>query len=298
MCAGQRGRQTKLAAIYQMTHESALFIVATPIGNLSDITQRAIDVLRNVSVVAAEDTRHSSRLLRYFDIQTPLMSYHDYGGEGQLERILNKLRSGESVALISDAGTPLISDPGYRIVKASRQSGFKVVPIPGACAFVAAICASGLPSDHFSFEGFLPAKSAARLSELEKLTKARHTLIFYESTHRILESLSDMAKVFGGQRECVLAREITKTFETFIDGTLQSVITTLGSDANQQKGEFVVIVEGARADVAADEISEDGKRIIEILLGDLPVKQAAALTSKISGDKKNKLYQWALLKRS
>lgn len=277
-----------------MANKSALYIVATPIGNLSDMTQRAIDVLRNVSVVAAEDTRHSGKLLDHFGVDTPLISYHDHGGSAQIERILSKLAAGDSVALISDAGTPLICDPGFRLVGLAREKGHAVVPVPGACALISALCASGLPSDQFSFEGFLPAKSAARRAALANLSEARQTLIFYESTHRIIESLQDMSVVFGACRRCAVAREITKTFETFIVGALQDVSLTVRADPNQQKGEFVVIVEGFRPTPAAQEISEESERILSVLIAELPLKQATALTAKITGDKKNKLYQWAL----
>lgn len=278
-----------------MTHQNALFIVATPIGNLADISLRAIDVLRSVDLIAAEDTRHSARLLQHHDISTALVSYHDHGSQAQIERILSKLREGHSVALISDAGTPLISDPGYRLVAAARAEGLMVVPVPGACAFVAALSASGLPSDRIAFEGFPPAKSLARRALFEKLEKDERTLIFYESTHRISASLADMREVFGGQRETCVAREITKTFETFLGGTLDDVIAVIDVDHNQRKGEFVVLVHGYRAlETSAEEITPDAERILRALVEELPLKPASALTSKITGEKKNKLYQWAI----
>lgn len=277
-----------------MTNESALYIVATPIGNLADITHRAVDVLRTVSIIAAEDTRHSAKLLAHLGIQTPMLSYHDHSGSAQVERILSRLERGESVALISDAGTPLISDPGYRLVLEARQRGYRVVPIPGACALIAALCASGLASDRFIFEGFLPAKSAARRSVYEKLGASSATLIFYESTHRILDSLHDMKAVFGSQRRCCIARELSKTYETFVVGEVDTVLQILSDDSNQQKGEFVVMVEGYRPPQLVEEVSEQAQSILKILRDELPLKKAAALTSKITGDKKNKLYQWAL----
>lgn len=277
-----------------MNKQCALYIVATPIGNLSDMSQRAIDVLRNVSVVAAEDTRHSAKLFSHHDVSTPLISYHDHGGSVQVERILRRLREGDSVALVSDAGTPLICDPGYRVVSAVRAEGFSVVPVPGACALVAALCASGLPSDRFIFEGFAPAKKGARLSFFEALAAEARTLIFYESTHRICDSVTDMAAAFGQDRRCVIAREITKSYETFLSGRLTDVKSILEEDSNQRKGEFVVMLEGKPKEPASEDISEAAKSTLNILLEELPLKQASSLAAKITGSKKNKLYQWAL----
>lgn len=280
-----------------MREQSALYIVATPIGNLTDITLRAIEVLRNVDVVAAEDTRHSARLLQHHCIATPLISYHDHGGDAQLSRVLDKLVAGESVALISDAGTPLISDPGYRLVREARNAGIAVVPLPGPCAFVAALSASGLPSDRFCFEGFPSAKKNARLSHFERLASETRTLVFYESTHRILDSLEDMAEAFGSDRECVIGRELTKSFETFLCGSIASVIQALNQDHNQRKGEFVVMVAGFAREESDDDLPEVTRHTLQILLEELPLKQAAALAAKITGDKKNRLYQWALARK-
>lgn len=277
-----------------MTHQNALFIVATPIGNLSDITLRAIEVLRNVSVIAAEDTRHSAKLLQHHDIGTPLISYHDHGGDAQVSRILAKLSEGGSVALISDAGTPLISDPGYRLVNAVRAQGFDVVPIPGPCAFISAISASGLPSDRIAFEGFPPAKTQARKQAFEALNKDSRTLVFYESTHRILACLLDMKEGFGAKREICIARELSKTYETFLRGSIDEVILQMEQDPNQQKGEFVVLVRGAEVDSSNDEVSPEAQKLLSVLCQELPVKQAASITAKVTGDKKNKCYQWAL----
>lgn len=276
-----------------MTEENALYIVATPIGNLSDITFRAVEILRSVSVIAAEDTRHSAKLLHFYSIETPLISYHDHGGEHQEDRILSRLIDGKSVALISDAGTPLISDPGYRLVNAVSKLGVKVVPLPGASALIAGLCASGLPSDRFSFEGFAPAKANARLALFEKLCGDPRTLIFYESTHRIRESLADMSSVFGPSRRCVVARELTKSFETFIRGSIEEIIATIDSDSNQKKGEFVVMVSGHSVGKTED-LSDEARRVLTVLLQELPVKQASALAATLTGEKKNKLYQWAL----
>ena len=235
-----------------MNDKNALYIVATPIGNLNDISSRAIEVLRLVDVVAAEDTRHSGRLMQAHQINTPLISYHDHGGSDQHQRILSRLSDGQSVALISDAGTPLISDPGYRLVKCAREEGYRVIPIPGACAFIAALSASGLPSDRFAFEGFPPAKSAARRKLFDSAKGDTRTLIYYESPHRIEDSLADMAAVFGDDRPAVLARELTKTFETFLSGSMSEIVAQVNSDPNQRKGEMVVMVEGARKESNED----------------------------------------------
>lgn len=280
-----------------MTNKSALYIVPTPIGNLSDITLRAIEVLKDVSAIAAEDTRHSGKLLQHHGIDTPLISYHDHGGEAQVERILNKLSRGQSVALISDAGTPLISDPGYRVVSVARSRGFQVVPIPGACALITALSAAGLPSDRFSFEGFPPAKHQARLSFYSLLNRDPRTIIFYESTHRIEESIEDLSESFGADRRCVVARELTKTFETFLEGSLTEVLVQIREDSNQKKGEFVVMVDGFSPEDDEGGLDPQSERVLKVLLEELPLKQASAIAAKITGEKKNKLYQWALAQK-
>lgn len=278
-----------------MNTANALYIVATPIGNLDDISKRAITVLQEADIIAAEDTRHSARLCQMFNIETPLVPYHDHSNEQQTQRLLDRLQQGQSVALISDAGTPLISDPGYRLVKAAREAGIRVEPIPGACALIAALSASGLPSDRFSFEGFLPAKNAARLTKLEALAKDPRTLIFYESPHRIVDSLQAMAATFGADREVVLAREISKTFETFISSTFSGLQNIMANDANQLKGEMVVLVQGyQQAENNEQAISQQAEKIMTVLLQELPVKQAANLAAKITGEKKKMLYAWAL----
>lgn len=273
---------------------ASLFIVATPIGNLADISQRALEVLGSVDIIAAEDTRHSGKLLQHYHISTPLISYHDHSDENQTRRIMEKLRAGKAVALISDAGTPLISDPGYKLVREARAEGIRVIPVPGACALISALCAAGLPTDKFSFEGFPPAKQSARLSTFEKVAKTTRTLVFYESTHRIEESLRDMCTVFGEQREAVIARELSKTFETFLSGDLAGLCRQLAEDANQSKGELVVLVHGAEEKADEDALDPQVEHTMKILLEELPLKQAAALAAKICGEKKNKLYQWAL----
>jgi 16S rRNA (cytidine1402-2'-O)-methyltransferase len=274
-----------------------LFIVATPIGHLGDMVPRAIEILQNVAVIAAEDTRHSAKLLQHFQIRTPLMAYHNYSDDARETALLARLQAGESVALISDAGTPLISDPGYRLVARARALQIAVTPIPGPCALIAALCASGLPSDRFVFEGFLPAKSSARQQRLLALRDDTRTVIFYESPHRIEDSLEDMARVMGEQRRVVMARELTKTFETFLSGTLAQVCEQVRQDPNQRKGEMVVMLEGHNPP-ADQAIAPEALAVLQVLLAELPLKQAASLAAKITGAKKNALYQWALAQQA
>lgn len=271
-----------------------LYVVATPIGNLDDMTPRALNVLKDVALIAAEDTRHSLRLLQHFGIQTPLAACHEHNEREDGGRFLGKLQAGESVALISDAGTPLISDPGYHLVRQARAAGVKVVPVPGACAVIAALSAAGLPSDRFIFEGFLPAKAAARASRLEALREEPRTLIFYEAPHRILESVQAMEAAFGGDRPAVLARELTKTFETLKGLPLAELRAFIESDSNQQRGECVVLVGGWIAPVGEDAISAEALRVLDLLLAEMPLKKAAALAAQITGVRKNLLYQVAL----
>jgi len=274
----------------------SLYVVATPIGNLADITHRAIEVLQSVALIAAEDTRHSARLMSHFNIRTPMISVHDHNERQRVATIVSKLSQGESVALISDAGTPLISDPGFILVRAVREAGFKVVPVPGCSALITAISAAGMPSNNFIFEGFLPAKRTGRKQQLENIANDTRTVIFYESTHRIIDSLEDMKTVLGAQRYVVIARELTKTFETIHGDELGALIEWMKADHNQQKGEFVVLVSGAEP---AEEtgFSVETLRILDLLVDELPLKQAAALTAKITGDKKNALYQEALARK-
>lgn len=270
-----------------------LYVVATPIGNLADMVPRAVETLQTVALIAAEDTRHSSRLLSHFDIKTPAVAYHDHSDEQRTEQLIKRLLGGDDLALISDAGTPLISDPGYRLVRQARQHGIQVVPIPGACALIAALSAAGLPSDRFAFEGFLPAKQGARVAQLQQLAKQTHTLIFYEAPHRILETLQDMEAVFGAEREVVIAREVSKTFETITSDKVANLVQWVAADSNQQRGEIVVLVHGA-SKTDADELDAEAQRTMQILLEELPLKQAASLGAKLTGLKKNFLYQWAL----
>lgn len=273
--------------------DASLFVVATPIGNLNDMSPRAVEVLQSVALIAAEDTRHSSRLMAHFNIKTPMISVHDHNERQRQQTIIDKLAAGESVALISDAGTPLISDPGFIVVRAVREAGFKVVPVPGCSAVIAAMCAAGVPTDRFIFEGFLPAKKSNRQQFLEQFVDESRTVVFYESTHRIVESLSDMQQVLGADRYVVIARELTKTFETIHGAALQELIAFVEADPNQQKGEFVVLVQGVQAQVSED-IDAAALKTLDVLLEELPVKQASALAAKITGYKKNKLYQVAL----
>ncbi len=271
--------------------EPVLYIVATPIGNLADLSERAREVLGSVDHVAAEDTRHSGRLLAHFNIKVPMISVHDHNERQRAEHVINLLRNGESIALVSDAGTPLISDPGFHLVRAVREAGFKVSPVPGSCAFVAALSASGLPSDRFQFIGFLPAKSGARLQALEALAENTETLVFYESTHRIVDSLSAMAEAFGPGRYAVVARELTKTFETIYGDSLEGLLEWIQADANQQRGEFVVLVQGAEKVLDDECINPEAERILRILAKELPPKKAAGVAAEITGYKKNRLYQ-------
>lgn len=271
-----------------------LYIVATPIGNLDDITFRALKILQSADLIAAEDTRHSARLLQHYQITTNMIAYHDHSDDRQVQFLIDKILAGESLALICDAGTPLISDPGYALVKRARELSVPVVPIPGSCALIAALSASGLSSYQFSFEGFAPAKSVARQKAFIDRVKDTRTLIYYESPHRIEACLSDMREALGGDRVIVLARELTKTFETFLSGTIDEVIKRVALDSNQRKGEMVLLVSGFQQPEAGEHLSAEHESIMRVLLDELPLKQAAAIGAKITGGKKNKLYQWAL----
>lgn len=268
-----------------------LYLVATPIGNLADITQRAIAVLEQVDIIAAEDTRHSQRLLFHLGIKTKLLAYHEHNEELMTPRLIENLQAGKSIALISDAGTPLISDPGYRLVAQVHDKDLKVVPVPGACAAIAALSASGLASDSFAFEGFPPAKHGARIHFFEQLAQQRRTMIFYVSCHRIIETLSDMLTVFGAERRITFAREISKTFETIRRMKLAELLSWVEADENQRKGEIVLVLEGQMVQ-PADNAQFDA--YLSILLAELPVKQAVNLLVKMTGQKKNDVYRRAL----
>ncbi|VXB40005.1 putative methyltransferase [Pseudomonas sp. 8AS] len=277
-----------------VTATGTLYVVATPIGNLDDITARALRILREVALIAAEDTRHSIRLLQHFGIATPLAACHEHNERDEGGRFLSRLLAGEDVALISDAGTPLISDPGYHLVRQVRAAGIRVVPVPGACALIAALSAAGLPSDRFSFEGFLPAKTVGRQARLQQVAQDPRTLIFYEAPHRILECLADMREVFGADRPAVLGRELTKTFETLKGLPLGELHDWVAADSNQQRGECVVLVAGWQAPEGDEAISGEALRVLDLLLGEMPLKRAAALAAEITGVRKNLLYQAAL----
>ncbi|WP_070962416.1 16S rRNA (cytidine(1402)-2'-O)-methyltransferase [Vibrio sonorensis] len=270
-----------------------LFIVPTPIGNLADITQRAIEVLNQVDLIAAEDTRHTGKLLSHLNIQTRTYALHDHNEQQKAQVLVDRLKKGESIALVSDAGTPLISDPGYHLVTQCRQAGVKVVPLPGACAVITALSASGLPSDRFSFEGFFPAKSKGRKDRLLEIAKVERTCIFYESPHRILDTLTDMLDVLGPDREVVLARELTKTFETIQGLPLGELVAWVKEDDNQQRGEMVLLIHGYRTDSQAT-IPDEVCRALGIMAKELPLKKAAALCAEIYNLKKNALYKWGL----
>ncbi len=276
--------------------DAMLYVVATPIGNLGDITHRAIEVLHSVALIAAEDTRHSGRLMAQFNIKTPMISVHDHNERQRVSTITKKLSEGESVALISDAGTPLISDPGFILVRAVREAGFKVVPIPGCSAVITALSAAGMPSNNFIFEGFLPAKRVGRKQQLLNIAEDTRTVIFYESTHRIIDSLTDMVEVLGADRYVVIARELTKTFETIHGDKLSALLEWVKSDHNQQKGEFVVLVSGAEPKKNTG-FSSETLQILDILSAELPLKQACSIAAKITGEKKNALYQEALARK-
>jgi 16S rRNA (cytidine1402-2'-O)-methyltransferase len=272
----------------QKSNGGTLFLVATPIGNLGDITLRALETLKQVDLIAAEDTRHSSKLLQHFGIKTPLTSLHDYNEIKSSQFICGQLQQGKNIALISDAGTPLISDPGYHLVKTVRENNFQVIPIPGACAAITALSAAGLPTDKFVFAGFLPAKSKQQLQQLNELITETRTLIFYESPHRLLQTINNMLAVFGSDRYVVIAKELTKIFETIYGNTLSKVQNWLLTDPARQKGEFVILVKGAEKTVT---INPEILRILKLLAKDLPSKQAATLTAQITGANKNQLYR-------
>ncbi|GIU32370.1 16S rRNA (cytidine(1402)-2'-O)-methyltransferase [Shewanella schlegeliana] len=271
----------------------ALYIVPTPIGNLGDISSRALEVLNQVSLIACEDTRHSGKLLSHFGIETRKTALHDHNERDRAQWIIQKLGNGEAVALISDAGTPLISDPGYHLVKQVREAGFNVIPLPGPCAAITALCASGLPSDRFSFEGFLPSKEKARLDKLSGLKDDPRTLIFYESPHRIVHSLESIVAALGEEREIVMAREVTKTFETFLTGTAGEVLQTVKDDPNQQRGEIVLMCHGHRSEEES-EFSPTVINTLKLLCEELPLKKAAAVAGQIYDIKKNALYKHGL----
>ena len=271
-----------------MQTPGTLHVVATPIGNLGDLSPRALETLRTVDAICAEDTRHTRQLLSHFGLERPLLALHQHNEDAQAAQLVERLRAGQSLALVSDAGTPLVSDPGFRLVRAARAAGVAVSPVPGACAAIAALSVAGVPSDRFVFEGFLPAKAGARRERLAALAGETRTLLFYESAHRIEESLADFVTAFGAARRAVVARELTKLFETVLDGPLSDLLARVQADANQRKGEFVVVVEGAGDD--ADARVAEGRRLYARLVEHLKPSQAAKLAAELSGAPRKALY--------
>lgn len=274
-----------------------LYVVATPIGNLQDMTPRAVEVLKSVDRIAAEDTRHSAPLFRHFSIDKPSVSLHEFNERDRLAIILDYLFEGESIALVSDAGTPLISDPGYHLVKEAKSHDIRVVPIPGPCAAITALSAAGLPTDKFVFEGFLPAKPESRRNHLARLLHETRTLIFYEAPHRLVPALKSMEEVFGGERGAVIARELTKIHESILTDTLAAMIAYFEKHENELRGEIVILLRGAD-ESRAESREVIPEHVLDILLKELPLKQAVSLASKITGERKNVLYELALTKKS
>ena len=274
-------------------NSGVLYVVATPIGNLEDITLRALRVLGTVDAIFAEDTRHSQRLLRHYAIRKPLHALHDHNERRIARKVRAQLEHGESVALISDAGTPVITDPGYHLVKLLRECGLRVVPIPGPSALVCALSAAGLPTDRFVFEGFLPSKPRARMERLRQLAAETRTLVFYEAPHRVRRSVSDLASSFGPDRPAALARELTKTFETIRTGCLEELQAWLEQDRDHEKGEFVVVVSGAGQN-STESLGTDELQVLRVLLRELPLKQAVRLAARLTGQKRNRLYEQAV----
>ena len=266
-----------------------LWVVATPIGNLDDLSGRAAEILREVPLVAAEDTRHSAPLLARVGSRARTVALHEHNEREQAARLVESLLQGNDIALISDAGTPLVSDPGFRLVRAAREAGILVSPVPGPCAAIAALSVAGLPSDRFVFEGFLAARASARRERLGALVAESRTLIFYESGHRIVDALKDMREVFGDQREGVVARELTKIFETVLDAPLGELVERVEADANQQRGEFVVLVAGASGE-AADATLAEGRRVFALLCEEMSPAHAARMAARITGAPRKQLY--------
>lgn len=270
-----------------------LYVVATPIGNLEDMSLRAQRILSEVDLIAAEDTRHSRHLLEHFGIATPMISLHEHNERWRVPQLMEELRTGKCIALVSDAGTPLISDPGFHLVRSVREQGLRAIPIPGPSSLIAALSVAGLPTDRFVFEGFLPAKADARRNRLQDLKRDQRTLVFFEASHRIQASLGDMATVFGGERQAVVARELTKLFEEIQGGTLSLLCRWIAASDNRQKGEFVVTVHGAIPSPECPE-TPDIRQMLTVLLKELPVKRAVTVAAELTGLKKNTLYTLAL----
>ncbi|UZE95569.1 16S rRNA (cytidine(1402)-2'-O)-methyltransferase [Alkalimarinus alittae] len=278
-----------------MNTEASLYIVATPIGNLDDITLRAVEILKKVDFIAAEDTRHSQRLMNHLGVTARMMALHEHNERDKSQALIDKIKEGKSIALVSDAGTPLISDPGYFLVKLAREQGVRVVPIPGVSAVVTALSVSGLPSDRFVFEGFLPAKQGGKIKRLEAFLYETRTVIFYESPHRIVDTLEAMDEVYGSERYLVIARELTKTFETIKGDSLGALREWVDGDLNQQKGEFVLLLEGVVESPDVSTIEQD--KMLTLLMAEMPIKKASKIVSELVGGNKKDLYQRALEKQ-
>jgi 16S rRNA (cytidine1402-2'-O)-methyltransferase len=274
--------------------KGCLYIVATPIGNLDDITYRAVQVLKEVDAIAAEDTRHSKKLMQHLGVTTPLVALHEHNENALSEKIIKRLEQGESLALISDAGTPLISDPGFPLVNQAHKAGLKIIPVPGASSVLAALSVSGLPTDRFVFEGFLPSKKTARQNRLRELEKETRTLILFETPHRIAVALADLAEVLGEDREIVIARELTKTHEEVIRGSVGQVLEAASSEALQERGEFVLVLAGNGNKQSA--IDDQALKIFDLLMEELPLKTSALLAAKITGLKRKDFYNEGLKK--
>ena len=269
-----------------------LYIVATPIVNLTDISQRALDVLTHVDIIACEDTRHTQRLLSTYSIKNKTLSLHDHNERQRQDYVATLLQEGKSIALVSDAGTPLISDPGFHLVRHCRELNLPVSPIPGACAAIAALSVAGLPTDRFSFEGFLPSKTGARQATLANLLEEPRTMVFYDAPRRAIDTVEDIVKVLGGERQVVISRELTKTFETIHSDSAENLLAWLNEDPNQLKGEMVLIIEGNKIDPNA--IPAKAIDTLKLLLEEMKPKKACAITAEIYGVKKNALYEIAL----
>jgi 16S rRNA (cytidine1402-2'-O)-methyltransferase len=273
-----------------------LYVVATPIGNLSDISRRAVEILGEVDLVAAEDTRHTKKLLDALNIHAPAMlSLHEHNERERLDHLLALLQEGRRIALVSDAGTPLISDPGFPLVARCREHGVKVVPVPGPSAVITALSVSGLPTDRFLFEGFLPRTASKRQARLDLLRDFSSTMVFYESSHRILQTLTDMQHLFGEDRQAVMARELTKAFETVVPGTLARLVEIVTADPNQQRGEFVVMVAGAEA--RPEMVEAEARRVLDAFADELSPNRLAKVVAKLYGGNKRDYYQYLLEKK-
>lgn len=278
-------------------HVGVLYVVATPIGNLDDLSPRAQRILAEVAVVAAEDTRHSQKLLQHFGIRTPLLSLHDHNEAARIDVLRRRLQAGQSVALVSDAGTPLISDPGYRLVSVLSDEGLRCVAIPGPCAVVAALSIAGLPTDRFFFEGFLPARSAARCKQLQSLQRHSSTLVFYEAPHRLLDTLEDMASVFGAQRPAAVVREISKQYENVQRGSMESLLTYYRAHGDECRGEIVMLVQGNSDTGDGEQLQLPVAELLRMLTEAMPPSQAAQLAAQLTGLRRGDLYQRIMSER-